>query len=141
MSKRTLQPYVATGPIKLTIADVPPSLNVQKRMHWATYAKLRRHWEMLIFAALAAERRLGGKPIPFARITFTRHSARLLDADNWCGACKPILDVLRPPTKSNPNGLSIIEDDDASHVVVTYAQARCPKVEARTVIEIERGAA
>jgi hypothetical protein len=124
--------------IALTIPDVLPSLNVQKRMHWAAYAKLRRQWAWLLVANGARNQ---GEPIPFAHITVSRNSPRLLDHDNLAGAFKPLIDVLRPVSKSNPNGLGLIEDDDASHVVVTYQQAKCPKAQQHTTIQIERGSA
>jgi hypothetical protein len=125
--------------IEIRIDDIPPSANVQRRMHWAAYAKLRRDWAWQIAATIA--KRPFAEPLPFARITFTRHAPRSLDADNLAGAFKPALDVLRPATKSNPNGLGLIEDDDAAHVVVTYQQAKCHKDKAHTTIVIERGAA
>ena len=125
--------------ITIRVPAVLPSLNSQKRMHWAEYARLRKAWAWHIIADV-------GQPIirfpyPFARITFTRHASRLLDADNLAGAFKPVLDVLRPMTKTNPNGLGFIEDDDASHVVVTYQQAKCPAKLAHTTIHIEAWAA
>ena len=100
--------------IILNIPDVPPSLNVQRRMHFSTYRRLRKNWSLMVWAAM--ECRPPAEPLPFARITFTRHTSKLLDVDNLAGAFKPILDVLRPVSAQNPNGLGVIEDDDASHI-------------------------
>ena len=76
-------------------------------------------------------------PIRHARVTFTRLGPRLLDADNLAGAFKPILDILRPVSVSNPNGLGLILDDDAAHLDVTYQQAVAGKGRSMTRIVIE----
>jgi hypothetical protein len=121
----------------ITIPAILPSLNVQRRMHYAEYAKMRRSWSWQVWAALNGK--MPDMPLPFARITITRSAPKLLDFDNYVGAQKPLIDILRPVSEHNPNGLGLIEDDDESHLVVTYLQTRCATTS--TVLVIERGAA
>ena len=125
--------------IDITIPMVPPSLNTILRMHHGAYRDLRRKMAKEVHWALLEARHMQPIPLPFAKITLTCHRARLLDADNNIGSLKPMLDVLRPVSKSNPNGLGLIEDDDASHCVVTYQQAKAKRGQECTVIVIERG--
>ena len=125
--------------IDITIPMVPPSLNVQKRMHFGAYKRLRGQLAREVQWALLIGRHARPQPMPFARIVFTRHASRSLDVDNLAGSMKPLLDVLRPVSKQNPNGLGLIEDDDESHCVVTYQQAKAKRGQECTVIVIERG--
>ena len=128
--------------IAISIPIVAPSLNQQKRMHFAAYGRMRARFAMEIWAALGGRiAALRANPMAFARITITRHNTRGLDYDNWVGAAKPIIDVLRPVSTTNPNGLGIIEDDDASHVAVTYLQAIVKKGAEHTTLTVEAGRA
>lgn len=79
----------------LTIPEVPPSGNVQRRLHWARYKDLLERWYWLIRTA----RGFGAVPPPSGRrrLTITRHGARALDRDNLWASMKPVVDVLRPP--------------------------------------------
>lgn len=43
-----------------------------------------------------------------------RHSIRLLDADNFAGGCKPLIDQMR--------GEGLIPDDDPASIEITFAQ-------------------
>jgi hypothetical protein len=49
-------------------------------------------------------------------VRIERHASRLLDADNFAGGCKPLIDQLRY------HGL--ISDDDPASLEVTYSQHR-----------------
>ena len=124
--------------IDITIPMVPPSLNVQRRMHFGAYKRLRGELAKQVHWALIEGRHIRPLPMPFARIVFTRQASRSLDVDNLAGSMKPLLDVLRPGARLNPNGLGLIEDDDASHCTVIYQQEKTKRGQERTRIQIER---
>lgn len=64
------------------------------------------------------------------RITLriTRSSTRLLDADNFAGGCKPVIDQLRYA--------GLIPDDSPEKVEITFTQKKVKKGEEGTLIEI-----
>jgi hypothetical protein len=54
---------------------------------------------------------------------------RLLDADNYAGGCKALIDQLRYA--------HLIEDDDPETIEITFRQAKCKtKAQEMTTIEI-----
>jgi hypothetical protein len=63
-----------------------------------------------------------------ARLRITRHAPRPLDADNFVGGCKPLIDAIRRA--------GIIRDDDPASVDITFAQRRSSKRDQRTEIEV-----
>ena len=111
----------------VTIHTVPPSLNVLLRMHWAERARVMgrlRDW------TAGCVRYAQVPPLGRARITITRYApGRPLDADNAAGAMKPVLDGIKVA--------GVVTDDDATHVQVTYASARCAASEGRVEVVIE----
>lgn len=64
------------------------------------------------------------------RITLriTRSSTRLLDADNFAGGCKPLIDQLRYA--------GLIPDDSPEKVEITFTQKKVKKGQEGTLIEI-----
>lgn len=65
-------------------------------------------------------------------LCITRHSTKLLDADNFAGGCKPLIDQLRYA--------KLIADDDPETVEILFRQAKVKtKAEERTEIEIRQG--
>jgi hypothetical protein len=101
---------------------------------------MRRSWSWQVWAAMNGK--MPAEPIPVAHIKLCRTSPDRLDFDNLVGCHKPLLDVLRPLSKNNPNGLGVILDDDDKHLTVAYSQARAAKAETRLVIEaVARAAA
>jgi hypothetical protein len=64
------------------------------------------------------------------RITLriTRSSTRLLDADNFAGGCKPLIDQLRYA--------GLIPDDSPEKVEITFTQRKVKKGQEGTLIEI-----
>lgn len=112
--------------LDISIPDVTPSLNTLATRHWATKHRMREEWYMRIRAAMPLD-------MPKAtegerrRVTIIRHSTGMLDADNFSGGCKMVLDCLRPTRKKGKNtwyGIGAIWDDDADHVSVNYEQRR-----------------
>lgn len=113
--------------MKLTIPDVPPSLNKVLRMHWAAKRKLKKHWTEIFYAELFS------KPADFSRkkrtVKITLHHSRFYDKDNAYGAVKPLVDVLTDH--------SVIVDDSAEWLELTVEQAKVPHKQRFTTIEIE----
>ena len=68
---------------------------------------------------------------PRTALIITRHAVRLLDADNYAGGCKPLIDQLRYA--------KLIEDDDPETIEITFRQAKCKtKAEEKMTIQITR---
>lgn len=116
--------------ITLTIPFATPSLNTMLRQHWSVDRKLKARWKRLVWAA-RLEANDNCLPVPRdafqrARITITRFSPRMLDADNATGGAKHIVDGLR--------ACGIIIDDTPEHIELTVRQE---KGDAATRIDIE----
>jgi hypothetical protein len=112
--------------VKLTIPDVPPSLNVSRNLHWAAKARLRDNWILLIRSQLKG-RYL--KPIVKMRCLVTLCHARPYDSDNAYGACKPLVDALKH--------WKLIYDDNGDYLDLTVWQSKCPHKKRHTIIELE----
>ena len=111
--------------MKLTIPDVPPSLNKVLRMHWRVRKDLYVKWEELIRSAA-----LPGKVFEEKRkVRITMFHSRFYDKDNAYGAVKPVVDAL--------DWWSHIEDDNEAWLELTVEQVKCPHKQRHTVIEIE----
>jgi hypothetical protein len=61
-------------------------------------------------------------------VRITRSSTRLLDADNFAGGCKPVIDQLRYA--------GFIPDDSPEKVEITFTQKKVKKGQEGTLIEI-----
>lgn len=61
-------------------------------------------------------------------LRITRRSPRLLDADNFAGGCKPVIDQVRYA--------GLIPDDSPEKVEIRFTQEKCKKGEEGTLIEI-----
>ena len=118
------------GQWTMVIQAVPPSVNILRTYHWATYRKHMENWYYLIRGAqgfLDISRPLGKR-----YITIIRFGKRALDRDNVYGAMKPVIDVLKPEKhesgvwKSGPHkgkawdrsriGHGLILEDDEDHL-------------------------
>jgi hypothetical protein len=119
--------------ITVTIPYPTPSGNVTLREHWRSLAQRKRWlaWKIRV-KVLAAH-----PPLERAAITITRHGSRALDHDNLVAGCKALLDVLKPPGRSNPQGLGVIAGDEPHRLTVEYRQVRCKRKDEKTVVEIE----
>ena len=113
--------------MRIEIPVIPPSLNVQLRMHWATRRRLNDNWDTWVWAHLRGYKHGNRKQ----RVTITIHRQRLLDKDNAYGACKPCVDALK--------GFYIV-DDTAEWLDLHVEQQKCARKDVRTVIEIEPAA-
>lgn len=61
-------------------------------------------------------------------VRITRRAARPLDADNYAGGCKPLIDQLRYA--------ALIPDDDPESVEIVFRQERVKKKDEGVVVEI-----
>lgn len=61
-------------------------------------------------------------------VRITRYAARVLDADNFAGGCKPLIDQLRYG--------ALIPDDDPASVEIVFRQERVKKKEEGVRVEI-----
>lgn len=122
--------------IELTIPEATPLLNTWQRMHWAQRRKTCHRWALLILAALGPQRPV--VPLQRVRVEVTRHSAGSPDLDGLYGGLKPVLDALVRPSKRNPHGLGVIEDDSQLHLAELVARsARAFRGQGYTRIVIE----
>ena len=68
---------------------------------------------------------------PRTALIITRYACRLLDADNYAGGCKPLIDQLRYA--------HLIEDDDPETIEILFRQTKVKtKAEEMTQVEITR---
>lgn len=61
-------------------------------------------------------------------LRITRRASRLLDADNFAGGCKPLIDQVRYA--------GLIPDDSPDKVEITFTQEKVKKGQEGTLIEI-----
>ena len=124
--------------IRFTLSKPTPSLNRGSgasgnwRAILGVKRKMQRAWAWDIWAQLPS-------PIPYyakAHVKITRCSAGTLDIDNLYGGVKGLIDVLKPPGKSNPFGLGLIAGDEPDKLTLVVEQVKVKRAEARTVIEI-----
>ena len=124
--------------IRFTLSKPTPSLNRGPttsgnwRAVFGSKRKLQREWSLDIWSRLVP-------PFPKyqrAHVKITRYSVGTLDIDNLYGGVKGLIDVLKPPGKSNPFGLGLIAGDDPDKLTLVVEQVKVKRAEARTVIEI-----
>lgn len=113
----------AAGGIRLTIYDIPPSLNEWQNLYWAKKAVFKRRWEKMIMTLLFGVRQVD-KPV--VRITYYPDCDRSRDKDNYTP--KFIMDGLK---KSG-----VITDDNTQAVDVDWSIATGVVECARTEIVI-----
>jgi transposase len=82
-------------PWTIRINAMPVSGNKLLRMHWSAYRKILHAWWWKVrqgegFLSVP-------KPTGKRHVVILLHGKRAMDRDNRTYACKPIMDVLRPP--------------------------------------------
>ncbi|MBK5943334.1 hypothetical protein LRF89_06650 [Halorhodospira sp. 9621] len=108
-------------------------LNRWQRMHWRDR---RRHTEAVAWMVRAAVTP-PAQPVARCQVHIQRYSERLPDWDGLYGGLKPLLDCLVRPTKRNPHGLGIIEDDDPQCIVrLTAEPTFAPRKKGWTRVQI-----
>lgn len=132
----------ATGLVlAFVLNETLPTVNTYKRLHWGKVAKIRRGLYNAVWVATHGRR--PAQPIARCAIYINRHSTQEPDPDCIDSSAKLLLDVLQPYSKSCPNGLGVIAQDNSKCIAdlkVSHVQAR--KKTARTevwIVELERG--
>jgi hypothetical protein len=99
------------------------SPNKLMRMHYRVRAKEFDRVHDLLWAF--------GRPLPefLGPVNLTIHRRwgkrqRAMDTDNLYGACKLLIDALKKPKGRSKKGLSVILDDDPSHVYLKVFQRK-----------------
>lgn len=130
--------WSAQGVLRYTLqfAEQSPSNNEIKGMHFHAYRKARTMWMARVQQALDGVEIL--PPLSRSFLVVTRECAGDLDWDNIYGGLKPLLDCLVSPSKRNPSGLGLIEDDCPKNMPFPpfVRQLRGKRGEGRTTIEI-----
>lgn len=93
----------------LVLPEQTPSNNEIKDMHYHAYKALRRRWHYWVLEALKFRR--PAAPLEMAGLVVVRYCAGALDWDNAYGGLKPLQDCLVLPSKRNPDGLGLVQDD------------------------------
>jgi hypothetical protein len=112
--------------MRIEIPEATPSLNKMLRRHWAVDRRLKKRWHKLVWVALFEQPYGARARFNKAKVTITRCSPRMLDADNAVGSVKHVVDALR--------ACNVIADDTPEHIELIVRQE---KGKARTVIELE----
>lgn len=81
--------------IVLLIDEPTPSLNILLGQHWTKNIKHRRRWHWLVKQALMRSNVYIPPKWSRARIRIERYGARILDADNFRGGTKALIDALK----------------------------------------------
>ena len=120
----------------LSISEETPSNNTIRGMHYHDYKTLRKKWQWAVFAALNGKR--PKVPLQQSAITILRYSPSYLDWDNALGGLKPLLDCLVMPSKRNPDGLGLIQDDSPIFMPNPpfLQQLKCKRGEGKTELII-----
>lgn len=125
------------------VLDKPaPSLNELLRMERAHWSRRRKYKKQLAAEVLMALREAGhglpASPMRRVRLTITRGSSGVLDADNLAGGLKELVDLLVWPTARNPHGLGLIVDDNNECILARdYQQVKAPPKKGWTCVRIE----
>jgi hypothetical protein len=111
--------------MKITF-DIPtPSLNKLTKSRWAClnwkkkFLSRLKNYELL---ALRKKKRTG--------LTIQRHGSRILDKDNYCGGCKPLIDAIKE------KGL-IVDDRPEWCNTVFLEQIKCRRGQEKVIVSIE----
>ena len=117
-----------------------PSNNEIKKMHFATYKKMREQFAWLVKLE-KLKQGYSGKPWKHCKVEIIRNGSRWLDWDNAYGGIKPLMDCLVAPSKSSPNGCGLILDDNPSVVSsLVMKQTKVKRGEESTYIRITKQA-
>lgn len=117
---------MAANRYAVTIHGLLPLPNEMNALALRARLRLKRGWRTWAVASLRSAR---VPALGRARVTFTRHSSGMPDADAVVSAFKYVQDALVLA--------GVIDDDDPSHLRATYRAARCPQGRAHIDIEIE----
>lgn len=114
--------------MKLTIPEVPMSLNKVLVLHWRTRSAVNDLWRVLVRSMLdlnGESRKATGK----MRCQILLSHSRFYDKDNAYGAVKPLVDALKH--------WKLIYDDTAEWLELSVEQEKCTHKQRHTIVELE----
>lgn len=110
-----------TKPAPLLIEfSIPVATKLPNRtqgQHWTAGVAYRKALLPLVVEALKPW--VSHAPMERARVTITRRSVRLPDADNCTASVKPLIDLLLARTKTHPHSLGVLVDDGPGQIELT----------------------
>jgi hypothetical protein len=113
--------------------DGLPSVNPADNTHWRAVGREKKRWIDAVHWKTVGRRPKA--PLAQARVTFTRCSSVEPDSDNLAYSFKRVRDALCRPSKKNPGGCGILQDDDPERLEAVYlwekASPRAGKVRVR----------
>jgi Holliday junction resolvase RusA-like endonuclease len=115
--------------IKITIQDIPPSLNRLNTMHWAKKARIKKQWEHDIYYSAFPLKPTEPYKKAKIRVTYYFKTLHRHDADNY--NTKMLMDPLVK--------VGILSDDNFDVIGQPELIASYDKENPRTVIEIWEG--
>jgi hypothetical protein len=122
----------STKSVLIVVPFIPPSLNVQKRLHHHEYKRLRDSWQRTIYALLGYSDRKWLESLAAAgermKLGICFQHKKLFDKDNAYGAAKPLIDCFKR--------LWLLHDDSDEFCELTVTQERGS--EKATRIRLER---
>lgn len=120
----------------LELTPETPSNNQIRGLHFAAYRSIRKDWQMRVFVGLGARR--PKLPLSVSFLDIERRSSGELDWDNAYGGLKPLLDCLVMPSRRNPDGLGLIQDDSPKHMPLPpfIRQVKAPPGHGSTLLRI-----
>lgn len=123
--------------IEFSIPHATMLLNPLLRLHWAKRRAYQKGIAAEIFALTPQYRAC--EPMRRARVTITRYSTQLPDADGLVGGMKPVIDCLLARSDRHPDGLGFLVDDGPAHMEMSVSSVRVSKqAQQRTNVLIER---
>ena len=117
---------VIARPDRLTFTLPKPTLTLNKLLHM--HPMVRSQYAKALSSEVAAAIGwgwLGGhRPWEHARVTITRRSIQLCDADNLMGGVKGLVDTLLKRSDTHPWGLGVFIDDSPERMVLVVRQEK-----------------
>lgn len=123
--------------VEFTLSAPTKTLNQILRMHWRD----RQHYQQQLSGEIGRLTMAQPVRIPFekCRVTITRYSLKVPDADNLWASAKPLVDCLLVHSATHPQGLGFCRDDSPDHMQMIVKSALVKRsAEQRTHVLIER---
>jgi Holliday junction resolvase RusA-like endonuclease len=125
------QPKKKKYQFEFSIPELPPTINVIGRSHWAVKAKNARKWKDSVAHAVRHHR--PREPLQRAHLTLIRYSSVRPDFDNLCSSWKNVIDSLIESE-------IIINDNHATIGQPDYLWEFAPRGQGKITVRIESGA-
>lgn len=120
--------------IQFTV-PMTPTLNEVLRWHWRRQRESVKQMSAQVWVALKGKK--PAQSMKRARVTIERHSSGTPDNDGLIGGLKHLIDTLVMPSKRNPHGLGLIENDDPSCIELVARSVRSNRAGQKTLVTVE----